>query len=212
MTNAEKIEVMKHHPLFDGLNDSQLEFVAKLTKEKIYKPNTIIIRHGDPADAVYITYKGLIKIYVINEQGRQMPSRTVGEKHFVGDLGVVDHGTVPGTVETILETHTLIISKADFRKIIEMFPVFAMNLLYLMAVKTRSRIKQHEINYSLQLKERTLETLHTLAPYFPHSEIILSHEELAGILGATRARVTEILNEYVKEKKIVLSNRKIKVL
>lgn len=212
MTISEKIEVMKAHPLFKGLDEDALDFIAKRTQEKIFKPHTVIIRHEEPATAVYITYKGLIKIYVTNEEGKQIPVRTTGEKYFVGDLGSVDGDPIPGTVETLQETHALILSKADFNLIISKYTPFAINLLYLWGQKVRGANKQREINYSLQLKDRTFVTIQTLASYFPNNEITLSHEELASILGATRARVTEILNEYAKDKKITLSNRKIKVL
>jgi CRP-like cAMP-binding protein len=212
MTIAEKIEIMKTHPLFKGLDEDALHFIAKRTKEKIYEPHSIIVRHGDPATTVYVIYKGVFKIYVINEEGKQIPVRTTGEKYFVGDLGSVDGDPIPGTVETLQETHVLILSKEDFNLIISKYTPFAINLLHLWGQKVRGANKQREINYSLQLKDRTFETLQTLASYFPNNEIALSHEELASILGATRARVTEVLNEFVKEKRIILSNRKITIL
>src|SRR5690348_6287252 len=113
MTIEEKIEIMKTHPLFRGLDDDALDFIARRTQEKIFQPHTIIIRHGEQAKAVYIIYKGLFKIYITNEEGKQIPVRTTGEKYFVGDLGVVDNDPVPGTVETLQETHVLIVKKED---------------------------------------------------------------------------------------------------
>ncbi|HSX08864.1 MAG TPA: Crp/Fnr family transcriptional regulator [Candidatus Saccharimonadales bacterium] len=212
MTIEEKIKIMKTHPLFKGLDNEALDFIARRTQEKIFRPHTIIIHHGEQATAVYIIYKGLFKIYITNEEGKQIPVRTTGEKYFVGDLGVVDNDPVPATVETLQETHVFIVKKEDFNLIISKYTPFAINLLHLWGQKVRGANRQREINYSLQLKDRTMVTLHTLASYFPNHEITLSHEELASILGATRSRVTEVLNEFEKEKRIALSNRKIKVL
>jgi len=40
----------------------------------------------------------------------------------------------------------------------------------------------------------------------------LSHEELADLIWGTRSRVTEVLNQLEKEKKVKASHRKIKIL
>jgi len=89
---------------------------------------------------------------------------------------------------------------------------FTINLLETWAKKVRVINKQRENNFSLQLKERTLYALQILSTHFPNNEISLAQEELALIVGASRARVTEVLNELEKQKLIALSNRKIKFL
>jgi len=161
---------------------------------------------------VYFIYQGLVKVYLINREGKYIPVKVTGEKDFVGDLGAVDDGPVPATVEAIQETHALAISKDDFKQVIHSYPQFAINLIDLWAKKVRIINEQRENSYSLPLKERVLSALQTLAPHFTNDEITLTQEELANIVGATRARVTEVLNELQTEKYIQLANRKIIVL
>lgn len=212
MLVEEKKEIIKQHPAFLGLNEDTITHVATRTQEKIYQPHSTLIHQGDAANAVYFIYKGLIKIYVINNEGKHVPVRTTGEKYFVGDLGVVDDGPVPATVETIQETHVLVMTKEDFLFLINNYPGFAINILKLWAKKVRGNNEQREINFSLQLKDRTLRALQILAPNFPNNEISIAQEELADIVGATRPRVTEVLKDLEKENLIKLSNRNIKIL
>ncbi len=64
---------------------------------------------------------------------------------------------------------------------------------------------------SKNLKTRTWKVLQTLSAYFPNKDINLSQEELSGIIGATRSRVTEVLNELESENKIILSHKHIQI-
>ncbi len=212
MTLDEKKEILKAHPLFRNLDDSALEFVASLVHEKIFSPRAQLINQDAQVDTVYFIYKGLVKVYVINRDGKYIPVKVTGEKDFVGDLGAIDNGPVPATVEAIQQTHTLAIAKDDFNLIIRTYSQFAINVLDLWAKKVRIINEQRENSFSLQLKERVLFALETLAPHFSQREISLTQEDLALIVGATRARVTEVLNELESEKVIELANRKIKVL
>ena len=181
-------------------------------QEKTYPPHPHIINQDDIVDNVYFIYQGLVKVYLINQEGKYIPVKVTGEKDFVGDLGAVDNGSVPATVEAIQETHALAINKADFNQVIHDYSQFAINLLDLWAKKVRIINEQRENSFSLPLKERVLTALQTLAPHFSNGEITLTQEELAHIVGATRARVTEVLNELQTESFIQLANRKIKVL
>jgi CRP-like cAMP-binding protein len=92
------------------------------------------------------------------------------------------------------------------------YPPFAKNLLLLWAEKVRNTNQQREALFSLPLKERTRATLKALAPHFSNNEIPLTQEELSTIIGASRARVTEVLHELEKEKVISFSTRNIRFL
>lgn len=212
MTTEQKKRILKEHPLFRGLDDSTLEFTAGRVQEKIYPPHAHIINQDDIVDNVFFLYQGLVKVYLINREGKYIPVKVTGEKDFVGDLGAVDNGPVPATVEAIQETRALTINKADFNRIIHSSPQFAINLITLWAKKVRIINEQRENSYSLPLKERVLSALQTLSPHFTNNEITLTQEELANIVGATRARVTEVLNELQSDKSIQLASRKIIVL
>lgn len=212
MTTEQKKRILKEHPLFRGLDDTTLEFTAGRVQEKIYPPHTHIINQDAIVDSVYFIYQGLVKVYLINREGKYIPVKVTGEKDFVGDLGAVDNGPVPATVEAIQETRALMINKADFNRIIHSSSQFAINLITLWAKKVRIINEQRENSYSLPLKERVLSALQTLAPHFTNNEVTLTQEELANIVGATRARVTEVLNELQSDKSIQLANRKIIVL
>src|SRR5579863_9108405 len=118
MTVKEKKQILGNHPLFHGLSNDAVGFIAQLVEEKVYQPHSCIINQDDIVDTVYFIYKGLVKVYLINREGKYIPVKVTGENDFVGDLGAIDNGLVPATVETIQETKALYVTKADFVQII----------------------------------------------------------------------------------------------
>src|SRR6185437_4963182 len=125
MTDDEKILILKGHPLFQDLDQAALEFIAHHVHAKTYAPHSLLITQGDIADTVYFIYKGLVRVYLINSEGKNIPVIVTGEKDFVGDLGAVDNGPVPATVETIQETSVLIATKDDFLLFLRKYSQFA---------------------------------------------------------------------------------------
>lgn len=210
MTFEEKKVILQSHPLCNGLDDEAITFLTKHAQTKNFQPQSIIVHQGERANFVYIIVKGLIKIYLIHESGKYIPVKTSGEREFIGDLGAIDGKLIPANVEAIQEVLALLIPKEIFIQALTKYPTFALNLLQSWANKVRAINQQRES--SLNLKERTLSALKTLAQHFPDKTITLSQEELASIVGATRARVTEVLNELEKERNITHTKRTIIVL
>ena len=211
MDIRQKIEILKEHPLFKDLESNEMEILAERTREKNFPPKTVIIDQYEPANAVYYIYKGLVKIYILTEEGRIIPIRVRGPMYIVGELNLFDEEST-ASIETIQETHTLVFTKAECRRLLIEHPSFAVNLLKMITEKLRAANKQTKHYLSLHLRERTWHILKSLAAHFPNNEVSLSQEELSFVVGASRARVTEILDELAAEKLIVLSRRKIRVM
>lgn len=211
MTIQQKIDIIKSHPLFESLQPKKAEKVAEVTKEKVFPPKTVIVNQSEPASAVYFVYHGLLKIYLLSEAGKVIPIRVKQAPYVIGELNVFDDESTIN-IETIQETHALVLSKTICKELILENPDFAFNLLKTLTEKLHVANKQTDHYLSIQLKERLWQTIQTIAPYFPEKKITLSQEEFSFIVGASRARVTELLNEFAKENLISLSHRKIQLL
>ena len=211
MEHTYKVAILKKHPLFAGVTEHDIERFAQKTKEKVFLPKTIILNQADPADAVYIMYKGLVRIYMLNGEGRIIPIRIRGPRYLIGEMNLFDNEST-ANIEAIQETYTLMCRKEDCIDVLKHSPIIAFNLLKILNEKLRAANKQTNHYFSLGLMERTVNILHSLAPHFPNNEILVSQEEISYMIGATRPRVTEILACLVQKKVIVLSRRNIRVL
>ncbi len=206
-----KIKICKSYDLFASLDEKELELFAEKMSEHIFPAKTVILAQAKPASRIYFMYKGLVKIYILEKGGKILPIRVTGPTYIIGEMNLFDNEST-ASIETIQETYTLTCSKDDLLSLIKTHPSLSFSLLTILNEKLRAANKQAEYYFSIPLRDRTLKILHTLAPHFPASGIDLSQEELSSIIGASRARVTEALDELSIQKRIFLSRRNIKLL
>lgn len=211
MLISEKVIILKNNPLFKDFSDNELEDIATLTHEKIFVPKELILDQSKPASAVYLIYKGLVQIYMLTFEGKIIPIRVKESPYIVGEMNLFDNEST-ASIEAIQETHTLLIPKKLCIKLLNEKPFFAIALLKTINEKLRAANKETHNFFTSRLKDRTVQVLNALSPHFADNAISLSQEELALIVGASRARVTEILDELASEKVIRLSRRKISLL
>ena len=130
----------------------------------------------------------------------------------IGELSLIDGQPRSASVEAIKKTTVLEIKKKDFDKFLARYPKTTIDLLKI--ITSRLRLTHFHLENMVQgtLVERTLVTLKNLSTLYPNKEINLSHEQLAEIVGATRSRITEVLDHLSRTRQLILSRKKIILL
>ncbi len=211
MNIEERIAIIKHFPLFASLSDQELIYIAQNTTEAVFPPHKTIISQDKPGEGIYVIHKGLVRIFMLSTEGKVIPIKIKSDPYIVGIIDVI-HNERASIIETIRETNTFFIPKEYFKKILMENVHVTFSVLQMVTKKLLETNMQTEYYFSSTLQDRTLDILKELAPFFPENIITLSQEEIADIVGATRARVTEVLNELSNQKIISISQRKILVL
>lgn len=212
MTIPEKIDLLKSLPLFKNLSQQELEVIAGAASEQTIPAGTVFIEQEDESNSAYLIYKGSARVFRITEDGNEVNVAIIGPGEVVGELALLDNQPRSACVEALQEVKLLMITKSEFSNILKKYPDTAVSLLCTLADRVRSSNQLLEDVLSKNLYSRTWQTLNSLSHFFPGRVITLSQEELACIVGATRSRVTEILNELQTEKKITLAHRQIHLL
>jgi CRP/FNR family cyclic AMP-dependent transcriptional regulator len=209
MDDSKIFQTIRKSEVFADLTDNQLKIIQpKLHLREVPKDQIIIEQEAQTFEA-YIIVSGSVRIYRTTENGDEITLTFRGLGEIIGEMALLDNQPRSASVETIQPTQLLIITKENFRQVIFQFPEIALNLLKTLTKRLRQANLHLEEERSQNLAARTWKILETLANYFPDQEITMSQEELANIIGATRARVTEVLDQFESEGKITLSHRKI---
>lgn len=211
MDQIKKAEIINKFALFKDLSPAELSVIAQATSEQTLPEHTIFIEQEAVSDVAYFICSGGARVYRVTEQGEEVTLAMVGVGDIVGEMSILDDEPRSACVETIHNTKVLILTRSAFNKILIDYPEVAISLLKTMSKRMRETNEHVEDILSKNLSERTWKILQNLANYFPNKDITLSQEELAGIIGATRARVTEILNSLQKQGKIRLAHRQIRI-
>jgi len=212
MTLAEKVRSIKSLPLFANFTDKEITFLAKNVEKKEYAPYDLIIKQEDYATAAYFILEGTIKVYRNQKDGKVVNLSILGPGEIIGELSLIDNQPRSASVEAIQKTTVLEIKKSDFNHFLKKHPKASIELLKVITKRLRLIHKNLEKTVQGTLVERTTATLKSLGEFYPNREITLSHEQLAEIVGATRARITEVLDYLSKTKQLILSRKKIILL
>lgn len=212
MNLSQKAQVIKSLSLFADLDSKQLENIARLVLEKQIPEHTIFIEQLADSEAVYFITEGSVRVFRSTKDGQEINLAILGPGEIVGEMALIDHEPRSAYVQTIRDTTLLYLTAANFSEILNKHPEIATRLLATLSRKIRSLDDHLESLTTTNILERTEKTLNVLKQYFAHGEITLSHEELALIIGATRARVTEALDLLSSQNKIKLDQRSIIIL
>lgn len=211
METKKRIKLLKDVSLFSQLNDAARETIAKIAQEETIPENTEFIEEGTEGNTLYIIVSGLVRVYKLSEEGKEIPIALRQTCDVIGEMALLDNEARSASIKTLQETHVLKITQQQFTDLLLQHPTIAIELLKVFSKRIRDSIHHiHDIQ-TKELPDRTLHALQILAPYFPNNDIALSHEELAEIVGATRPRITESLNQLQNENKITLSSKNIHV-
>jgi CRP/FNR family cyclic AMP-dependent transcriptional regulator len=101
--------------LFAGLTKAELQLLADRAKTKRYRKNTVLIEKGDESSAFYVLLEGRVRVYVADENGKELVLRIYTEpgSHF-GELAVLGGRRRTASVETVDDSRLLVITKHDF--------------------------------------------------------------------------------------------------
>lgn len=212
MDFEEKVQAIKSTTLFQKLPLRSVRQLAYIAREREVSKKELFINQGDDPDAAFIICSGGVRVYTLSEDGEEVTLAILGTGEIVGEISLIDEGPRSACVEALEQTLLLEVGKVNFRLMIKQNPEIAVNLLYAFAHRIRVSNQQMELIHLKNLIDRTWTVLQTLAEFFPNREITLSQEQIAGIVGASRARVTEVLSKLEVAGKINISHRRIYLL
>lgn len=212
MGTDEKVKILESVLLFKNISVMKLTSIASITSEIDLESGDTFIYKDDPCDKAFIIYQGSVRVCNISEKGDEITLAVLGPGDMVGDLGLLDNKPRSANVKTIQNTKMLTLKFNDFREILLKQPEITISLLETLAQRIRLSNQQFEDTLTKSLYERVWKILEALSNFYPNNEITLSHEEIALIVGASRARVTETLDQLKRQQKIDLQHKKIKLL
>jgi len=211
MTFEEKTKALRNIPIFKVLPISEVKAVAFSAYEKDFPAKYLLIKEGEISNLLYFILGGSLRVYKVTQEGEEINLNICGPGDIVGEMAIIDKAPRSASVETLQAAKVLILKGEDFIKILRVYPEIAIVMLSQLNKRIRNIDQNVEDVLTKNLRERTWKALLTLSNYFPERKILMSHEELASIVGATRARITEILDLLEKENKIILDHKKIQI-
>lgn len=213
--------------LFQGLTADQLAELNGLLRSSVIPAGTHFITAEQPGEVVYVILEGTVKIYVSQEDGREVILAFLGPGDTVGEMSLMDSAGRSANVMTTERSRLLWMDRATFQSCLREMSPLANNLIRLLANRLRFANEQIQALCTLDVPGRVARQILALADRYGSplpgektaggSQVAiplrLTQSDLGEIVGASRERVNQVIVEFKQRNFIsVDADHRIRVL
>lgn len=124
-------------PMFESLNEDEIEQLAELLTEVAYKAGSTIFYEKEAGDAMYILRTGAVRIWVHDEDVSEVTLAELQPGAFFGELAVLDGSERSATAEALSDSTLYRLSREDFHHFLLGHPPVALNMIREMGNRLR---------------------------------------------------------------------------
>ena len=203
--------------LFAELSEEDRAAIAKLAVNRHFPKNTMVLCEGDNSDCLYVILSGKVKVFLSDEEGKEVTLTHQGEGEYFGELAMLDESPRSASVVTVEDSKLAVISKTAFDKCMENNPGIALKVMRGLARRLRDLTENVRSLALMDVYGRVARTLLDMAEEQDGVKVIpqkLTQRDIASMVGASREMVSRILRDLsiggyitIKNKIITINER-----
>ncbi len=205
--------ILSSIPLFRGLNQAELEWIARRAHRKVFTAGANVLVAEQPGEAVYIILAGTVKIYIDQVDKPSVVLSIIGAGDTLGEISLLDSSGHSASAITLEETLMLWMDKTAFHQMLDEFPRISRNLVNIMGARLRMNNELIQSLATLDTKGRVARQLLAFADRYDshHSgepviiPITLKQADIADLVGASRKRVNQAMVSF-REQGLISTN------
>lgn len=200
--------LLQHFPIFQDLTDYEMEPIIDLAKHHVFRNSSHIFMQGDALTKVYFIYKGRVKIYKTDINGKEQIINILQPKDMFPHQGFFRKDDYPAHAEAIGDTILVYIPIQSFEDFLITHPEICIKLFRVLGdiiVDLQARLGEKILNTTY---EQIIMLLLRLVK--SHGMQISDHtyklttsfnnRELANMIGTSRETVSRTLTQLRKKK------------
>lgn len=125
----DRVSSLKNTDLFRALEDAELEKLSSKLRERVYPPNTAIVREGASGDAMFIIKNGQVEVRKKEPNlGIDLTIATLGMGACFGEMALLTGKPRSATVIAIAATELFVLEKSDFDALLLQHPSISISI------------------------------------------------------------------------------------
>jgi CRP/FNR family cyclic AMP-dependent transcriptional regulator len=195
------------------LDQEELRTLSAQGIIKAFPRNTIIVSEGDETDSFYIIIAGRVKVFVSDEEGREIVLTTQDPGDYFGEM-VLDGGPRSASVMTLEPSRFAVIPKQQFREFLRTHPGFSTHLVERLIGRSRALTGNVKSLALLDVYGRVARLLLELAVDDDGRMIVeekLTQQDIANRVGASREMISRIFKDLVAGGYISIDKKRITI-
>ncbi|KJV07276.1 Crp/Fnr family transcriptional regulator [Methylocucumis oryzae] len=186
-------------PLFESLSpEDRAVLEAGMHTQNFPKGSTLVNQSDVSNNLLYIVLSGRLKVFMSNEDGREVLLDFLQEGDAFGELSLFDEQPRSATVMTVEDCKIGLFPRQYLFDCLQRNPNIAIELLKTVIKRMRNTTEQVSSLALLDVYGRIAKVLTNMVKLQPDGKETtdpLTHQELSTMVGASREMVTRILND-----------------
>lgn len=220
MQSKTKFWYLKQINVLDGMDESLIEAIGKMTSMSVVKKRQPIYFGDEPSRSIFFLKDGHVKLSRISSDGKEVIIDVVGPGEIFGELSLVDEeGERDEVAETLDEAIVCAMSSSDFQRVMKDNPELNLEVTKKIGMRLRKIQKRVEDLMFKDVQQRIAGFLVEYANEFGKikNNIItvnnpLTHQDIALLSGCSRQTTTAILDGFRRARLIDFSREKFVIL
>ena len=193
-------------PIFSGLTEIELGFLAQRTVPRHYAGGEIVFGEGEPCTGLYVVESGNVRIFKSSPNGREQVLSIDGPGSSIAEIPVFDGGTYPASGAAVDSVTLLFVSKQDFQALCLAHPQVPLKVLRVVGARLRRLVGIIEELSFTTVRHRLASYLLRLAQKSGKRNaggvevtLPITNQELAAQIGTVRELVSRNLSRLQAE-------------
>ena len=180
-----------------SLPPQYLKALAEQGTVKAFPKNTIIVSEGDRSDSLFIVQSGKVKVYLADEDGKELLLSTHGPGEYFGEM-ILDEGPRSASVMTLEPCRFSVITTDQFKLFLSQHPDIGLELIKSLIHRVRALTKTVGSLGLLDVYGRVARLLLDMAVEEDGKQVIKEHltqQDMASRVGCSREMISRILKD-----------------
>jgi CRP/FNR family cyclic AMP-dependent transcriptional regulator len=201
------------NPLVDQIGDPMVRELAARGGIRSFPKNAVIINEGDRGDSLFVILSGRVKVYVSDDDGREMVLDSYGPGDYVGEMAL-DGRPRSASVMTLEPTTCAVLTRDDLRTAIAANPDVAMGLISTLIERARIATDNVKNLALMDVYGRVARLLLSLAKEEDGKLVVpekMTQQDIADRVGASRDMISRIFKDLTIGGYVTIESRQITI-
>ncbi len=213
------VEVGGRAAFLSHLNGEEYRLVREAGSAMTIRAGESVFCQGDPHDGIFLIESGSVRTFYTGPSGREITLAYWTPGHFVGGPEIFGGGTHVWSGVAVQKSGLLYLRGSDLRRLMERIPGLAMGVVEGLVQKGKCYSALVQMLGTRSVVERLAQLLLIMADKDGHTSSgrvvirrVLTHEELANMVGSTRQWVTASLKKFEQRGLLEIGDSRITIL
>ncbi len=204
-----------HFCLFSELSREQIASLRLQEVDRVYKKGESLFQEGGYPKALYVVYKGIVKIHKYGSNGKEQITRLASAGDLIGYRSILNEEQYSASASAVEETRLFKIPSDAFINLIKDNSDFSLKVMKMLAEDLRNAEKQVIDMAQKSVREKVAEALILLSDKFGVNaqtaalNSILTRKEIGDIAGVTTESAIRTISDFNKEEIIEIEGKRI---